>query len=146
MLMKTSVILWERTGIWATAMSRQLSDDVPLVQVRGHDECLRELAAAPASVVALELTVANLAQMADLCGEIVARYPYAAAVVLGTPELANCDPLVREAGALHYFASPRELAGWRQTVLNHIERIPTGAGDIAESVWHSLPWSDAATA
>ncbi len=97
-------------------------------------------------MAALEPTAANLAQMVELCAEIMATRPYAAVVVLGSPELADYEALLREAGALHWFASPRELGGWRRTVLNHIERIPTGAGDIAESVWHSLPWSDAATA
>ncbi|MEX2113213.1 MAG: hypothetical protein WD845_08515 [Pirellulales bacterium] len=142
--MKTfEVILWERTGIWATAMLRSLPCEVRLVQTRGRAECIRQLALAPTSLAALELTPANLANVIAMTRDITAMHPWAAVVVLAEPELAACEPVVREAGALHFFVSPREFDGWRQTVLNHFGRIPLRTGEFAESVWESLPWSDA---
>ncbi len=145
--MKTpEVILGERTGIWAAAMLRNMPNGVRLVQTRTRAECLRQVALAPTSLVALELTRANLADVVALTRDITAAHPWSAVVVLAAPELAVCEPLMREAGALHVVASPRELEGWRQTVTKHFGRIPMSAGEFAESIWDSLPWSDAATA
>ena len=60
--------------------------------------------------------------------------------------VAECETLLREAGALWFAASPRELAGVGRTVLNHLARLPAARGNFADHVWEALPWADAATA
>ncbi len=143
---KPQIIICERSGIWATVLGRHLPRDVQVLQTRGLDECASALAAAPAALVALELTHGNLAGVLDLLGELPARFPLARVIVLGEHELRACEPLVREAGAVGFFASPRDLAGLRQTAQNHFAQLPARQADFAESVWAALPWSDATTA
>ena len=139
------VILCERSGIWATVLGRHLPRDVQVLQTRGLSECESALTAAPTALVAIELTHGNLAGVLDLLGELPVRFPLARVVILGEHELRACEPLVREAGAVGFFASPRHLIGLRQTAANHFGQLPAGQADFAESVWAALPWRDAAT-
>jgi hypothetical protein len=142
---KRRVIVCERTGIWATVLARALSGDAHLVQVRGLAECVGRLREAPASVVALEVSRASLAAALEFLGELPLRYARARAIVLCAGELGGWELPLREAGALHVVASPRELAGLRRTIVGHFDRVGSVPTDLAARVWESLPWSDAAT-
>ncbi len=144
-LSKPRLIICERTGCWATAFARQLPDAVRLVQTRGLAECAAELAAAPASLLALEVTTGNLASVVELLVELAARFPAARAVVLADTETRLCEDLLREAGAIHVFDSPRKLEGMRATIRNHLAHAGTADVGFAESVWDALPWREAAS-
>ena len=143
---KPRVIVYERSGIWATVLGLHLPGDVQLVQTRGLDECAQALAAAPLSMVAVELSDDNLCGVLDLLERLPEMFPLARLVILGRLELQRYEPLVREAGAIHFFESPRDLAGFRQTASNHFAQLPPIKADFAESVWAAIPWSDASGA
>lgn len=136
--------------MWATALVRHLPREVRVSQSRGLAECTAELAKAPTSLVAIELSRQNLsAALAFLTGLSV-KFTLARAIVLIDYELAECtaaecEALAREAGALYFATSPRELAGVGRTVLNHLAGLPATRGSFADHVWDALPWADAAT-
>ena len=104
------LILLERTGGWAGALRRELGErPVRLVETRSFDECWQQLAAAPAALVAWELTAANLPQMVRSLLRLDRDFPGAAAIVMAERRLAAAQGLLREAGALHFVTSPRSL-------------------------------------
>ena len=139
------VIVCERTGIWATVLARQLPRDVRLMQVRGLRECAAQLSDAPTSLLAVELSPTGVADVLDFVSRLPARFPQARVVVLADHGLQACEQPLREAGAVHFVASPRELGGLERTISNHFAGLATTHNDFAESVWDRLPWSDAAT-
>ncbi|MGD9720281.1 MAG: hypothetical protein AB7O59_07385 [Pirellulales bacterium] len=146
------VILCERTGIWATVLRGQLSPEVHLVQPgdlataesMATVECL--LAARPGSVVALALTKSNRAAVLKIVCRLNAQYPRACTIILAESAMASWELLFREAGAVHFCASPRDVSGISQTLENHFRRQPSPTTDLAQSIWDELPWRDAATA
>ncbi len=139
------VIVCERRGHWAAALRRELSSDVRLRETRSLAECAAALAAAPTSVLALELVPRNLAGVLELVGEMASRFPQARAVILADHAMQSCEGPLREAGALHFVASPRELAGLGRTVRNHLASLPSVQAGFAEAVWEALPWGDVST-
>jgi hypothetical protein len=140
------VIICERTGIWATAIRRHLPADVAISQSCSPAECASLLAGTPTSLVALELTPRNLADVLDMVCTVSERFEGARSIVLAQNALEDCWPLLREAGAVHVFDSPRRLDGLRQTAANHFRRCHVEQTDYAEGIWNSLPWSNAVTA
>jgi hypothetical protein len=144
---KSYVILCERSGTWAAAVARQLPGDVRLRQTGGLRECALELAEHPSSLLAVELTGQNLAQVMALVTEVSRKWPHARIIVLAQRGLDACEWLLREAGAIHFTTSPRQLVGLGGLVRRHFERIcvPSTASPAAH-IWDALPWSGAATA
>ena len=139
----STVILCERSGRGAAAILRHLPAATRLVQVRGREQCLTCVAAAPTSIVALELTAVNAHEIVELTCQIQGRYPWSTIVALAGDDAAECEQLARETGMAHVFYSPRDLAPWRQMAERHFARIPLMPEEFAESVWDSLPWNNA---
>ena len=139
------VILCERTVRWASALVRHLPAEVRLQQTRSLAECTTELAAAPTSLVALEVTAANFAGVLPWLGRLSARHPLARAVVLADRGLVNGEWLLREAGALHVTTSPRDLGWFRGLIKNHLAGLPSPKVGLARELWDALPWSELAT-
>ena len=139
------VIICERSGIWAAALARHLPREVRFVQTRALAECSAALAAAPMSLVALETSAGNLNGVLAWLAQLPATFPLARAVVLADHGLQSHEWLLREAGAVHFAISPRELDGLAPLMQNHLARLPAPNASFAEQVWNSLPWSEAAT-
>jgi hypothetical protein len=139
------VILCERTMRWASALARHLPADVLLQQTRSLGECTAELAASPTSLVALEVTAANLSGVVPWLARLPARYPRACVIALADRELPGAEWLLREAGALHVTVSPRELQGIAGIVKNHLARLPAPKTGVVQQLWDTLPWSQLAT-
>jgi hypothetical protein len=144
---KAQVILCERGAAWAAAVAGQLPPDVRLRQTRAVGECVSVLAEAPTSLLAVELTSQNLARVLATMDEVSRKFPQARVVVLAQRGLEGYEWLLREAGALHFTASPRELAGFEALARRHFERVPgPPTATLAAQVWDALPWNDVATA
>ena len=142
--MKTqAVIVCERRGTWATALSRRLHDAAELRQTRGLDECIRDLDAAPASLLVLELARENLAGVVRLLGQLERRYPMARAIVVAPRELESYEVLMREAGAVHFATSPRDCRGLAEIANRHIPMVAVREPQLAAGLWEALPWGDA---
>jgi hypothetical protein len=67
-------------------------------------------------------------------------YPWARLAVVAGRELAAAEWLLREAGAVHFLTSPRQLAGLMRTARRHLEAVPRPQSSPAEETWAALPW------
>jgi hypothetical protein len=139
------LIICERTSRWATALRRELPPGIRIAQVRGLASCAGELAAAPASLLAVEVTRANFADALAFGSEVGRHYPRAALAFMTDHDLRPLRWLLHEAGAACVAVSPRELADFAPFAANHFARQPQARTNFAASVWAELPWANAAT-
>jgi hypothetical protein len=138
------VIVCERSGKWAAALRPCLPVEIPLRQTRGLGECALELAAAPSSLLAVELNRENAAGVLSLLNTVGRRFPLAVALVLAERGLESHEWLLREAGAVHFTTSPREADDVARLALRHFSRQAAPAQSLATRIWDALPWSEAA--
>lgn len=156
-----SLIFCERSGRWAAAWRiawrrrptrGETSAEIRLLETRSPSECLEAVAAAPAAFVVLELTAADCDRTLELLFEISSRHRQAATAVAAERSMNAYQWLARELGAVHFLASPRELApladicerfaeqsAWRFAEQSAWRR-PAAELDFERSVWASLPW------
>jgi hypothetical protein len=142
---RSSLIMCERRGTWAVAVRRHLPLELRLRETRSAADCLAELAAAPASLVALELTRARPEVALSLVREIDLAFPLARSVVMADRGLESWEWLVREAGAVHFTTSPRDAAALARLASRHAARAPVPKLSFAALIWESLHWPDAAS-
>ena len=140
------LLVCERRGTWAAAMRRHLPPEIRLRETRSLAECAGGLVAAPASVVAVELTTTNLAGVLKLASELGRGFPLARLAVLAERGLEPFQWLLREAGAVHFTTSPRRPQELVRLVQRHAERIPRPRTSFAAQIWDWLPWHEAAKA
>ncbi len=140
------VIICERTSRWATAVRRQLPQDIRVVQLRGLASCGSELVAAPASLLVVEATRANFADVLEFGGDLARRYPQARLAIMADHELRPWQWTLHEAPAAYVAVSPRELTDFGRLAANHFARVPRARASFAASVWAELPWAGAASA
>ena len=140
------LILCEKTSRWAIAARRALGGrSGVLVETRSMVQCERELAAAPASLVALETTAEGLKQISTFLLSQTHRYGRARFVALADESLAASEPLLREAGAAAVYTSPRQARRLAATALRHLAHAPPADLPLAEAIWNRLPWRSYAT-
>ena len=136
------LIVNEHSSEWAVAWRRILrGSNVPLCQTRSLAHCGQELAASPASVLALELAADNLPALLAALVDWTRRFPLARSIVLGARGTEACDPLVREAGAVHAVFSPQHLASTAVLVKRHLAAAPEPEMTLREAIWSRLPWA-----
>jgi hypothetical protein len=140
------VIVCERAGVWAAALKRHLPSEARLRQTRSLGECETLLRAAPTSLAVVELGPAKRAAVVAWLVQLARQFPLARAIVVADRAAGGCESLVREAGAIHFTTSPRELSGWNVIVRNQARRHAHPKADFAEQLWDTLPWSEAALA
>ena len=150
-----TLILLERTGCWAAALRRELGDaPVRLIETRSFGECWQQLAAAPAALVAWELTAANVQTLVSNLLRLDRDFPAASAIVLAERRLAAADRLLREAGGIHFVTSPRALEPVAQIMRRRTAapaaaqlasaRTSTSVGwvSVLDETSAGLPWAD----
>ncbi len=138
------VIVLERAGIWAAGLRRHLPAELRLRETRSPEECLAELGQAPRSLVALEVPENGVDGMLDLLGAATRRFPMARFVALAERGLEAHEWLLREAGAVHFTTSPREIDVVARLAERHAARLPQPRTTFAAQIWESLPWPSAA--
>jgi hypothetical protein len=136
------LILCEKSSRWAVALRRTLGPDQHVLrQTRSLAECGRELAAAPASLVAIECTDENLDKAVLAINEWATHYPHARFAAVFDSSLAAAEPLLREAGAAAVIDSPRQALALARLALGHVARAPAGDLPLVESIRQRLPWA-----
>jgi hypothetical protein len=136
------VIVCEPGSSWAVAMRREMGSlPVRIHETRSLEECRQLLDEFPASFLVVQLTRAGLEGLLGLLAHLARDYPWARLAVVAGRELAAAEWLVREAGAVHFAASPRQLAGLVRSAHRHCEAVPGPRLSLAEEVWAGLPWS-----
>ncbi len=137
-------VICERTGAWAVALRREAaSQDLRLYETRSLTDAWASLDQSPASFLVAELTDTNAESLVDRIGGIGRRFPHARVAVVGERCLAEYEWLVREAGAVWFSVSPRDLKPIVALARRHLQRAPCPPRDLAQQVWSSLPWGPA---
>ena len=135
------LIVCERTGRWAVTLRRELAEaGVRVWETRTLADCWTELAASPASLVVLELG----GDVAGLLGRMARgprEFPQARLAVVADRGLAGYEWLMREAGAVHFVASPRQVGTLAQLACRHLAQAPPPQQSLTERIWASLPWA-----
>jgi hypothetical protein len=94
----------------------------------------------PSSFLVAELTVANVQTLVDRMAGLPRAYPSVRIAVVAERSLAGYEWLLREAGAVWFTASPRELAPIAAIAARHVRLAPAPPGDFVQEIWDSLPW------
>jgi hypothetical protein len=135
------LIVCERTGRWAVALRRELAEaGIRVWETRTLADCWTELAESPVSLVVLELggdTTGLLGRMARQGRE----FPQARLAVVADRSLAEYEWLMREAGAVHFACSPRQVGTLAQLACRHLAQVPPPQQSLTERIWASLPWA-----
>ena len=106
------LMVCERSGPWAAALRRELAEaGVRVWETRSLAECWESLAAAPASFLIVELTLARCRRPVAADGAAAARLSrWPEVAVVAARPLAGWQWLVREAGAVDFSF---RRGGWR---------------------------------
>lgn len=135
------LLVCEQTGRWAAGLRRELAESgVRVRELRSLDDCGPELADAPASFLVLELTRRHLAALLTALPLWRKCHPAMRAAVVAPRELAPFEWLVREAGAVHFLCSPRQLGALARIVLRHGAQVPPPPQSLTQRLWAGLPW------
>ena len=135
------VVVCEREGRWAVALGRELSRSKgSICQTRSVDECWEALGRWPASFVVVELTRTNARALLERMAWLERDFPLARVAVVADRALGFCERLMREAGAVHFTVSPRQLGPLGRVALRHLEAAPRPQLSLTERIWASLPW------
>lgn len=110
-------------------------------ETRSLAECRQELARRPSSFVVAELTPSIVDGLVDLLAGLPRQFPLAAVAVVAERSLADHEPLVREAGAVHFVASPRETDALARLACRHLERAASPRRSVGETILAGLPWA-----
>lgn len=140
------LVVCERTGHWAVALRRELARlDKPGVRIhetRSVNECWRLLDDYRASFVVVEVTPSNVQVVLHRLAEFEWEFPSARVAVVVGRAFRSCEPILREAGAIHFVDSPRQLKPLGEIVCRHLDRIPKPKLGLVEQAWADLPWKE----
>jgi hypothetical protein len=135
------LIVCERTGRWAVALRRELTETgVRVWETRTLADCRDELVENPASFVVVELG-ANVERVLRLLASQQRRFPAARVAVVAERSQADYDSLLREAGAVHVVCSPRHVGLLARLACRHLAEAPAPQQSLAERIWTGLPWA-----
>lgn len=154
-----SLMIYERTGAWAHAVTRELAragfTPAPrVVECRSSVECRRffsGMSSAGNAVRALFVVEFASDQANDVCEllhEHLRRFPRVPRFVVGVPSNVDYEPLYREWGALAMLTSPRALQPLVDVYRRYCELpfIASPAADseqpqsLTEQYRTTLPW------
>jgi hypothetical protein len=144
MVHRPAIIVCERSGAWAAALRGHLPRELPLRETRTLADCRQELAAAPASLLVVEVSDSNLGGVLDLAADVEHIFPWARLVAVAARDGEDREWLLREAGAIHFTTSPRTAATLARLAARHAARIPLPRAALVAEIWDSLPWQESA--
>ena len=108
-------------------------------ETRSLDDCWDELTNSPASFVIVELAN-DLAPLLHRLASLPRTFPAARAAVVGERSFASYEWLLREAGAVHYLSSPRQVGPLAKMACRHLAQVPPPPQSLTERIWTTLPW------
>ena len=94
----------------------------------------------PASFAVVELG-ANVGGLLRLLAAQPRQFPAARLAVVADRSQAGYEWLMREAGAVHFLCSPRQVAVLARLACRHLAEVPPPQQSLAERIWASLPWA-----
>ncbi len=135
------LIVCERSGQWSAALRGELAEaGVRLWECRRLQEAWDALAQTPAAFVIAEAAEENLEDLLRRMTWFSRDFPNARIALVAQRSMARCEWLVREAGAVHFLTSPRQLTPLAGLVIRHLANVPQPSQSLLERIWASLPW------
>lgn len=137
-------IVCERTGRWAAGLRRELAAaECRIHEARTLSECRAMVAEHPASFLVIELSRTSAGAVLEHVSSCQRQYPAGRVAVVADRSLRAYEWLIREAGAVHFVTSPRELGPLAGIIRRHLAQVPEPRRSITERIWSSLPWGRA---
>ena len=136
------LLVCERGGHWAGVLRRELAaSGVRVWETRTLADCWNELARSPASFLVVELgsDVAGLLRRMIRQGR---EFPEAHVAIVADRGRTGYAWLMREAGAVYFLTSPRQVGRLAQLACRHLDQVPPPPQSLAERIWASLPWAE----
>jgi hypothetical protein len=142
-----SWIFCETQGNWAVACRRALTaipttDEIRLIETRTLAACRQEILDAPGAFVTIELTPACCDEALKFMMELPRWRPHVAFAVTADRAWRNYEPLVRELGAVHFVASPRQAHPLAEIAARHLAHWSESEQTPEERTLARLPWSE----
>jgi hypothetical protein len=135
------LIVCERSGRWAVALRCHLAGaGVRVHESRTFSDCWELLREAPGSFLVVEVTAAETEGLLRRLARLHREFPLARLAVVADRSQAGCQWLMREAGAVHFVCSPRQLGPLAGVVCRHLAQVPAPPQTLSERIWASLPW------
>ncbi len=123
-------------------MRKELADSsVKTFECRRLEEAWAALAGTNTAFLIAEANSGNLSDLVERLKWLRRDFPHARAAVVADRSLADREWLMREAGAIHFLTSPRELSPLTKLVVRHLANLPQATQTVAEQIWGSLPWT-----
>ena len=140
------LIVCERSGQWSSALRAELAGaGIRLWECRSLPEAWDALAQTPAAFLIAEVARENLEDLLRRMAWFSCDFPRGRIAVVGRRSMARFEWLLREAGAVHFLASPRRLRSLAGIVIRHLARVPPPQQTMVERIWASLPWKPLGT-
>ena len=137
----TRLILSERQGDWATALVRLDRDVSPfLCETRSLQQMQDSLEISPCSLLGIELTKTNFEAVLDTLVWLPRSYPEAIAVILTNRHLRGYEWVLRQAGAIDFLVSNRDLPSLIKTTRRHLQLTSADSPIPLPNIWQRLPW------
>jgi hypothetical protein len=143
------IILYETSGHWATLIRGRLLEEFALIETRSIDETTDTLQKFRKSLVLLQLHPRQSKRIVTLLRRLDFEFRQSSAVVLGDRRLRPAwEDLVREAGAIDYIKSPRQIGRLINLIEHHSQLVRRNASEIdsdlflEERILANLPWGD----
>lgn len=138
------LIIWERSGIWASALYRACPKLSPYWRrVRNGSAAWRAFEARRGSFLVVELWPDTLPQILNVLRWIERFAPESRLAVVTHPQWAELEWMFRQAGLVHFISSPRQVGPLAQLALRHLKRVAQRRGSLAERIWRRLPFGSA---
>lgn len=104
------LIVCEKGNRWAVALRWVLTEQgVRVFETRTWPAALDAVRAGQSGLVAVELRAGNLADVVRGIVRVREQFSDVSVLVLADRAMAECEWIMREAGAVHFVASPRNL-------------------------------------
>jgi hypothetical protein len=134
-------IVYERTGLWARGLRGEpAAAGLRIHEVRSLADCWEMLDRFPSSFVVVEVSRSEIGAVLARLTRWEREYPFARTAVVAERSLAGWEWVLREAGAVWFTASRRELLALAAIARRHLKQVPEPEMGIVERIWSRLPW------
>ena len=136
------LVVCEKSGRWGAQLRRLLpSAGRWISETRSVSQWLDALGDHPASLCAVEVTLANFDQVHATLARVGEEFPLVRTVVASDELPVDAVWALREAGAIHAVNALRRLESIAPLWQRHAEQFPPRATTEIDRVLASLPWS-----
>jgi hypothetical protein len=149
---KPIILVCEERDQWIIAWRRALAATQDVVRpVRSVAQCASELAVAPASLVALEVTQGRAAALLSTIARWRHRFGGMRVIGMLSPSADDdgfddgMEPLLYEAGATLVVRSALEIPAAARIARRHLSQAPLAPLPLREALLARLPWEQFAT-